>query len=94
MRQIDALDRVRARFPGIGFAAVSVLGDRGEVRREVRRRGWGMPVGYDQDGAVSNAYAVAVCPTITFAARGGKVVSTSFSLLGEAALVRRLEAIR
>jgi hypothetical protein len=94
MRQVDVLDRVRARFPDIGFAAVSVRGKRSEVRREVRRHGWGMPIGYDHDGAVTNAYAVAICPTITFAARGGKVVSTSFSLLREAALVKRLEAIR
>jgi hypothetical protein len=93
-RQVDVVERVRRRFPDVGFAAVSVRGDRGEVRRQARRRGWGMPVGYDRDGAVSNAYAVAICPTITFAARGGKVVSTSFSLLGEAALAERLEAIR
>jgi hypothetical protein len=53
-----------------------------------------MPVGYDHDGAVSNAYAVAVCPTITFARRGGKVASTSFSLLGQRALAARLEALR
>jgi hypothetical protein len=93
-RQIDVIERVRRRFPDISFAAVSVRGDRDDVRRQARRRGWGMPVGYDHDGAVANAYAVAVCPTITFAARGGRVVSTSFSLLGEAALVKRLEAIR
>ena len=66
---------------------MSVRGDRGEVRRQARRRGWGMPVGYDHDGAVSNAYAVAICPTITFAGSDGKVASTSFSLLGEQALV-------
>ena len=53
-----------------------------------------MPVGYDHDGAVSNAYAVAICPTITFARRGGKVAGTSFSLLGEAALASRVEALR
>jgi hypothetical protein len=93
-RQIDVIDRVRRRFPDIGFAAVSVRGDRDEVRRQARRRRWGLPVGYDHDGAVTNAYAVAICPTITFAARNGRVVSTSFSLLGEAALVKRLEAIR
>ena len=93
-RQIDTVERVRRRFPDIGFAAVSVRGDRKEVRRQTRERGWGMPVGYDHDGAVTNAYAVAVCPTITFAEKGGKVVSTSFSLLGEAALAKRLAAIR
>ena len=92
-RQVDLLERVRRRFPRVGVAAVSVRGDRGLVRRLVREHRWGMPVGYDHDGAVSNAYAVAICPTITFAGRGGKVVSTSFSLLGEQALAARLEAL-
>jgi hypothetical protein len=93
-RQVDVLERVRRRFPDVGFAAVSVRGDRGDVRKLVRRRGWRMPVGYDHDGAVSNAYAVAICPTITFARRGGKVAETSFSLLEEAALAKRVEAVR
>ena len=60
----------------------------------MRERKWRLPVGYDHDGAVSNAYAVAICPTITFAGRGGKVDSTSFSLLEEAALAKRVEALR
>ena len=93
-RQVDVLERVRRRFPDVQFAAVSVRGNRRDVRRLVRERGWGMPVGYDHDGAVSNAYAVAICPTITFARRGGKVDGTSFSLLNEAALTRRVEALR
>ena len=93
-QQVDVLERVRRRFPDVEFAAVSVRGDRRDVRRIARRRGWGMPVGYDHDGAVSNAYAVAICPTITFARRGGKVDGTSFSLLNEAALARRIEALR
>ena len=92
--QVDVLDRVRRRFPDVGFAAVSVRGDRGAVRRLVQQRGWKLAVGYDQDGAVSNAYAVAICPTITFARRGGKVADTSFSLLDEAALAKRVEALR
>jgi hypothetical protein len=93
-QQVDVLERVRRRFPDVGFAAVSVRGKRKDVRRIVRERRWGMPVGYDHDGAVSNAYAVAVCPTITFARRGGKVDSTSFSLLKEDELARRVEALR
>jgi AhpC/TSA family len=92
--QIDVMEQVRRRFPDVGFAAVSVRGNRDEVRSTARRRGWGMAVGYDHDGAVTNAYRVAICPTITFARRGGKVVSTSFALLGTAALTKRLEAIR
>jgi hypothetical protein len=93
-RQVDVVERVRRRFPEVGFAAVSVRGDRAKVRRLVREHGWRMPVGYDHDGAVSNAYAVAICPTITFARRGGRVAGTSFELLGERALAARLEALR
>ena len=93
-KQIDVLERVRARFPDVAFAAVSVRGDHADVRRIVRERKWRLPVGYDHDGAVSNAYAVAICPTITFARRDGKVDSTSLSLLDEAALTRRIEALR
>ena len=70
---VDALDRLRPRFPGVQFAAVAIRGDRGAVRQLVRRRGWELPVAYDRDGAVANAYAIAVCPTITFARRGGVV---------------------
>jgi thiol-disulfide isomerase/thioredoxin len=73
--EIDRIDGLRPRFPGVKFAAVAIRGSRDDLRRLVRGRGWGLPVGYDHDGAVANAYAVAVCPTITLA-RGGKVVQT------------------
>jgi AhpC/TSA family len=93
-QQVDVLDRMRARFPDVGFAAVAIRGDRDDVRTVIRRHGWHLPVGYDHDGAVANAYAVAICPTITFAYRGGKVEGTSLSLLDDAALARRVERLR
>jgi hypothetical protein len=93
-RQVDVLDRVRRRFPDVGFAAISVRGKRADVRALVRKRGWGLPVGYDHDGAVTNAYAVAICPTVTFARKGGTVTDTSFKLLGDAALAREVEGLR
>jgi thiol-disulfide isomerase/thioredoxin len=74
--EIDRLDRLRSRFPGVQFAAVAIRGSRDALRRRVRDRGWRLPVGYDRDGAVANAYAVAVCPTITLARRGGEVLRT------------------
>ena len=74
--EIDRLDGLRARFPDVQFAAVAIRGSRDELRQRVRDRGWTLPVGYDHDGAVANAYAVAVCPTITLARRGGRVAST------------------
>ena len=86
--EIDVLDRIRARHPRVQFAAVAIRGDRDDLRRRVRERGWKLPVGHDRDGAVANTYGVAVCPTITLAARGGEIRDTVFGSQGE----RQLEA--
>jgi hypothetical protein len=91
--EIDRVDALRARFPQVQFAAVAIRGDRSDLRKVIRDHHWGLPVAYDRDGAVSNAYAIAVCPTITFARKGGKVAS---SILGEAkpdAVVRHVQAL-
>ena len=93
--QVDVMERVRrsGRFPDVQMAAVFVRGDREDVREAIRSRGCTLPVAHDTNGAVSNVYAVAVCPTITFARAGGRVESTSLDLLDERALAARLEAI-
>ena len=91
--QVDVLDRARRSHPDVQVGVVAVRGDLGDLRRLVAERRWGVPVGHDRDGAVSNLFAVAVCPTITFARRGGQVASTSLEFLDEAALGRRLEEI-
>jgi hypothetical protein len=92
--QIDRLDRMRARLRGVQFAAVAIRGSRDDLRGRVRERGWALPVGYDRDGAVANEYAVAVCPTITLARRGGRVVRTLLGSQDDAQLqaaIRELE---
>jgi peroxiredoxin len=86
--QIDRLDAMRDHYPDLQFAAVAIRGDRERLRRRVRERRWALPVGHDRDGAVANAYGVAVCPTITLARRGGEVERT---LVGSQAQ-ERLEA--
>jgi peroxiredoxin len=92
-RQVDVLERVRRRFPRVQMAAVSVRGDRTALRRTVRERGWTLPVAHDTNGAVANAYGVSVCPSITFAQRGGRVQSTSLEFLDERALGARVERL-
>jgi hypothetical protein len=93
VEQIDVVDRLRSRFPDVQFVAVATLGNRNDLRERIRERGWGLPVAHDQDGAVSNAYAVAVCPQITFARRGGEVVRTTFGSQDEAELTRSIEEL-
>ncbi len=93
-RQVDALERVRADYPDISFAAVGIRGDRDELRRTIRKHGWKLPVAWDRDGGVANAYAVAICPTVTFAYKGGRVQGTSLSTIDGSALRGRLEQLR
>jgi hypothetical protein len=93
--EVDAMQRVRSRLAGVQLAAIAIRGDRGDLRDLVRRHGWSFPVGYDRDGALSNAYHVQVCPQLTFARQGGRVAETTFGQLGAAELVakaRRLSA--
>jgi hypothetical protein len=92
--QVSVLDRVSRTVPGVRAAAVAIKGSHDEVGTAVRERGWKLPVGWDRDGAVANLYAVAVCPTITFASEGGKVVETALEFLDEARLRAKLEALR
>jgi AhpC/TSA family len=92
--EIDAVDQLRSRFPDVQFAAVAIKGDRDELRDRVRDNGWKLPVGYDRDGAVANLYAVAVCPTITFADRGGEIRRTTFGSQTERQLEAVLEELR
>jgi peroxiredoxin len=92
-RELDVMQRVQARFRGVRFAAVAVRGDRGDLRRLIRRRGWTFPIGYDRDGAVANLYGVAVCPTIVFAYPRRLTMLTDFGYLGEAKLAERVRAL-
>jgi hypothetical protein len=91
--ELDALERVRAGHPGVQFAAVSIRGDRAELRALVRRHGWRFPVAYDRDGILANLYGVAVCPQLTFALPGGRVTATSVGEVDRAGLDRRLAAL-
>jgi hypothetical protein len=92
-RELDRLETVRARHPRVQVAAVSIRGDRGDLRDLVRRHGWGFPVAYDSDGILANLYGVAVCPLLTYALPGGVVHDTSVGELDDAGLERRLTGL-
>ncbi|MDX6732461.1 MAG: hypothetical protein QOC54_2409 [Baekduia sp.] len=89
IEQLDVMERVRARTPGVQFAAIAIRGDRAQVRRLVQGHRWGFDVGYDRDGALANAFHVQVCPQLTFARRGGRVVETTFGELDAATLTTK-----
>jgi hypothetical protein len=92
--EVSVLERVRARHPAVGFGVVIVRADGARTRALVRDAGWTLPVGYDHDAAVADEYAVVVCPTLTFAYRGGKVAGSTVGPLDAAGVerwVRRIE---
>ena len=89
-RQLNELELVRSRFPGVQFAAVAIRGDRGDLRDLIRKSRLRYPVGYDHDGQVANLYRVAGCPTTTFAYPGGIVMHSYLGLLDEARLNREV----
>ncbi|MEJ7892546.1 MAG: hypothetical protein WKF94_07875 [Solirubrobacteraceae bacterium] len=92
--QVDVLDDLAPRFPDVSFAAVAIRGDHAALNALIRERGWELPVAYDHDGAVANAFAVAICPTITFAAQGGAVKKTTLGASTEAEIVKEIRLLR
>jgi peroxiredoxin len=92
-RELDRLERARPSHPRIRFAAVAIRGNRGDLRKEIRKRGWHFPVGYDRDGVVANLYGISVCPTITFATEGGIVVRTTVGELNDKGLAAELRVL-
>jgi AhpC/TSA family protein len=93
VQQMDVVQRVRARYPGVAFAAVAIRGDRGDLQKLVRSHRWTFPVAYDHDGILANLYGIAVCPQLTFIHRNGRVADTAVGLVQPAELARRLRTL-
>jgi hypothetical protein len=73
--QVDGLQTLSREFgPGVvAFAAVAVNAGRRTTDALVRSHHWTIPVAYDRDGSIASLYAVAVCPMVELAYRGGIV---------------------
>ena len=86
----DAVYALAGRYrERVNFVSIAIRGSRDEVERIAAERNWGVPVGWDRDGAVSNVYRVGVCPTVAIARAGGIFESV---LIGEEAAPRRISA--
>jgi len=92
--ELDRIQKVQARYPGIQFAAV-VSGDKtSQVAGLAREHGWTFPVGVDHDGAVVNLYAIGVCPSTVFSGADGKVVETKLGNLDDRDLAEGIARIK
>jgi hypothetical protein len=90
---LDAVDRVRVKHPKVRFIGISIRGDRGDLRKIIRKRGWGFPIAYDRDGVLANLYGVAVCPQITLVERGGRTFDTLLGKIGAGDLDTQVSAL-
>jgi thiol-disulfide isomerase/thioredoxin len=92
----DVVDRVASQYRGrVNFLSVNVRDERDSVRSVIEERGWDLPVGHDEDGAVSNIYRVGVCPTVAFAYPGGIMMGAKVGSeeLSEEQLVTEVERL-
>lgn len=61
-----------ARFSDVSFAAVAMRAGHTEARRLVSEQKLSIPVGYDEQGALTALYRVLSCPQLNFIYPGGR----------------------
>lgn len=87
--QLDAVERVRRRVPGVHFIGVDVVDSKENARKEVVENGWRFPMAFDRDGAVSQIYGIGGGPTLVFAYPGGITMKVQLGDLDERELERQ-----
>jgi peroxiredoxin len=73
--QVSALQTLSKQFASssITFAAIALGTNHGDAAKAVKSNHWTIPVAYDADGAIREAYGVAICPIVELVERGGRV---------------------
>jgi thiol-disulfide isomerase/thioredoxin len=92
--QLDTVERVRKRVPGVHFIGLDVRDSRKDARQEVLEHGWTFPMGYDRDGAVSQLYGIGGGPTVVFTYPDGITRAVHLGELDDRELERRVRALR
>jgi peroxiredoxin len=92
-RQLDTVERIQRRFPGVAFVGLDIADSRANAQKEVRKNGWTFPMAVDPDGAVSGLYRVGGGPMTFFAYPGGIAMGTAFGELDEEELVARVRRL-
>ncbi|MSW50376.1 MAG: hypothetical protein F2817_05725 [Actinobacteria bacterium] len=85
---VDLLDAARARYPGLGTLAVSLLGRHDSTGQTARDRRWTLPVVYDRDGALASVLGAPACPLVLFVRPDGTVQQRIIGGLDRAELDR------
>jgi hypothetical protein len=91
---LNAVERIRERFPDVAFVGVDIRNSLDEARDSVEENGWGFPMAVDRDGAVGLLYSVGVGPTTFFAYPRGVLAGTALGELSEEELIDRVERLQ
>jgi hypothetical protein len=82
VEQQDVVSAAYRRWAGrVNFISVAVGESRDSVVDLTHEREWGMPIGYDRDGAVGSLYGVGGCPTFAYVYPGGTLYDASIGEL-------------
>jgi len=92
--QLDTVERVRKQVPGVHFIGLDVRDSKDNARKEVLEHGWGFPMAYDRDGAVSQIYGIGGGPTLIFAYPDGITMDVNLGDLDDRELARRARELR
>jgi hypothetical protein len=92
--QLDSLERVRQRVPGVHYVGLDIRDSKDNARKEVIEHGWGFPMAFDRDGAVSQLYGISAGPMIIFAYPGGITKEVNIGDLDDRELERRVRELR
>jgi hypothetical protein len=90
---LDAVERIRRRFPQVAFVGLAIRDSLDSARKAVTENGWGFPMAVDRDGAVGLLYSVGVGPTTFFAYRGGVLAEKALGELTEEELTQRVRSL-
>ena len=93
VKELDRVEQVARRERGVAFIAITIKGDRGEIRRLAADRGWTFPVAYDQYAVLSNLYGVAVCPALTYVRKGGRIAGSDFGTISTPRLQQQVSRL-
>ncbi len=86
---LDRMQSLAGSFPGVGFAAVAIKGERSSLRKLIARQGLtSVLVGFDSDGILAGLYKVASCPQVSFVLPDGVVQSPALLLTPSRAQLR------
>jgi hypothetical protein len=94
LRQLDAMQAVSRRLPGVRFIGVFLRGDRRQARRLARVHGWSFPLGWDRHGDVAAVYGVKALPITVLADSRRRTRATVYRRVDPAELLRRARELR